>query len=573
MLKSLRVSNYRSFPEYTLTFGDGALLMGPNNAGKTTLLTALRVTQTLLRYARNRGASEWRTHSDRRVRAYPALLRDYPSLTESVRHEFGTAETTLQIEWKNAAQMTVVWPSDDGGDDLTPFFYLVNPESFSVSTTKAAKNYFSLLGIIPPLGPVDHEERLLDAAYVRSNLESRLSSRHFRNQLHQLNLDGDWALFTDWIQRWVPNIALDPPQLRGSSLDVFYVESGSRIPKELTWAGDGIQVWLQILFHVFRNRENTTLVLDEPEVFLHPDLQHRLVDLLEASQKQVVMATHSAEIAAAADPRLVTLVDKSKRRAVRPKSAEQMEALSQLLGTSFNLRLAKAMRARRVIFVEGKDMRVLRHFAQTLGHTRLATESGIAVIQLGGFSSHEHIPAFRWLASELLPGAADVRVILDRDYRSDAEVSSVLDALAMGSIKGHVWDRKELESYTIHPAVIGRLAEVSTSTIETLLDFAAAEQESDLSAQMFSHSLKSNPKHLDISTQHKAHSGAFAEKWAERSFRIWRTNAKSLISALNRQLTCRGHQTVTAFNLAKAHRRAEIPSELADLLADLNTDW
>jgi len=51
-------------------------------------------------------------------------------------------------------------------------------------------------------------------------------------------------------------------------LDVFYQEADSRIPKELVWAGDGIQVWLQLLYHVYRVQNCETIVLDEPEVYL-----------------------------------------------------------------------------------------------------------------------------------------------------------------------------------------------------------------------------------------------------------------------------------------------------------------
>ena len=65
-------------------------------------------------------------------------------------------------------------------------------------------------------------------------------------------------------------------------LDLYYTEAGRRTEKELVWAGDGVQIWLQLLLHVFRLRERDVVVLDEPDVFLHPDLQRRLVWLLES---------------------------------------------------------------------------------------------------------------------------------------------------------------------------------------------------------------------------------------------------------------------------------------------------
>ena len=65
-----------------------------------------------------------------------------------------------------------------------------------------------------------------------------------------------------------------------------------RFQKELVWAGDGLQVWLQLLYHVYRVKNFDSIILDEPEVYLHPDLQRKLVHLLEATCRQIILATH-----------------------------------------------------------------------------------------------------------------------------------------------------------------------------------------------------------------------------------------------------------------------------------------
>ena len=64
---------------------------------------------------------------------------------------------------------------------------------------------------------------------------------------------------------WLPEIELLDVSLAhlANRLAVFYSEAGSRVPKELAWAGDGIQIWVQLLWHLFRAREATTIVLDE----------------------------------------------------------------------------------------------------------------------------------------------------------------------------------------------------------------------------------------------------------------------------------------------------------------------
>ena len=54
-------------------------------------------------------------------------------------------------------------------------------------------------------------------------------------------------------------------------------ERGDRTPKELFWVGDGMQIFVQILTHLWRLRSADVVILDEPDLYLHADLQRRLV--------------------------------------------------------------------------------------------------------------------------------------------------------------------------------------------------------------------------------------------------------------------------------------------------------
>lgn len=574
MLRQLRLVNFRSFRDFTVTFGDGAFLVGPNNAGKSTLLTALRVSDVLLRFASRRRSEFMAVDGDINRHAYPVILREFPAIRDSLRYEFGDAEARLELVWRNGAKLVAVWPEEGGGEDADGFFYLVQPSGVAAKTPKQVREGFPPLGIVPILGPVEHAENVLADDYVKLNIAGRLSSRHFRNQLRLLKDDNRLAAFFDWARPWMGDVTFDVLSQThlgdGTVVGAYFFESGSRIPKEIVWAGDGIQVWLQLLYHVFRVKDHEVIVLDEPEVYLHPDLQRRLVHLLESTDRQVVVATHSTEMVAESDGRLTVLIDRSKRRAVRAKTDADYEMLSAALGTAFNLRLGRALRSRVAVFVEGHDMSVLRRFAHTLGLSALESEVGITIIPLKGYSHWGQVEPFKWLLDELLPDAIKTVVILDRDYRSEVTCDTVEAKFTAASIQAHIWKRKELESYLLNPAVISRISGASTAEIGKWLVEIAATFESDVFSRLLDDRMRS-----EVNSQNHAVSVTSAFKpefdifWADPEHRLFACPPKQVLSALNSRLQSNSYKPVSSVALARSHRRSEIPAEVVALLTEI----
>jgi predicted ATPase len=83
---------------------------------------------------------------------------------------------------------------------------------------------------------------------------------------------------------------------------------------EVGWMGHGLQMWLQIMWFLARVSESETIILDEPDVYMHPDLQRKLIRFLIGRYKQVIIATHSVEIIAEVEPENILIIDKQKRR-------------------------------------------------------------------------------------------------------------------------------------------------------------------------------------------------------------------------------------------------------------------
>jgi predicted ATPase len=285
MLRQLKLTHYKGFSEFQLTFGDQALLVGANNAGKTTIIAALRLCASLLGQARRLKPDAAREYDGRWVYSYHFSSSPLGFIDENVRHEFREAESRLELRFKNDARMHVIWPVDD-----MPFFYLETRPGMQPRRPADVKATFSTIGVVPILTPIEHDELVLTSDHIKDNLSSRLVSRHFRNQVNLLSNER-YEEFHVYVLEWTPEISRlalgSSITTRGRELDLYYLETVTQSEKELFWAGDGLQVWLQVLYHVWRQRDVTTLVLDEPDVFLHPDMQRRLVHLLEAADQQV----------------------------------------------------------------------------------------------------------------------------------------------------------------------------------------------------------------------------------------------------------------------------------------------
>ncbi|PSK70985.1 hypothetical protein C6W96_19075 [Streptomyces sp. CS149] len=553
-----------------MTFKGASLLVGPNSAGKSTILTSLRLAETCLRLAKRTRPNTSNLHAGSYYLSYPVPTRDFAALNESVRHNFRDDETSMELSWRNGCKMRIVWPERRRyEDEPTPFFYLLDANGKPPRTVAPVKANFSTIGVIPTLSPLEHEEPILETETIRKNLSTRLSSRHFRNQMRLLDQAGEWDEFIEFASPWLAGIELGKPVTRydTSSIDVFFTEAGNGSEKEIVWAGDGVQIWLQLLLHIYRSRDLPTLVLDEPEVFLHADLQRRLVRLLESLETQIVLATHSTEVLTEADPDSIVWVDKTRRRAVRAPKDSNLSGLNTALGSSFNLAMAKALRARGVIFVEGKDVRTLKRLSRTLGLGNISEDISLAVVPMTGYSRWEHAEAFGWFLRNFLGNTVKALVLLDRDYRTDMQVEEVVSRFASVDVHAHVWRKKELESYLIIPETIARLSQSPVREVQDIIDGVMAGMQNKVTSRLLAEKIATErATGRSVATINEDGLNDLTTNWTKSEFRYSICPPKEVMAGVNRELQQRGHKAVAFDTIAKYARASEIHPEMVALL-------
>ena len=194
-------------------------------------------------------------------------------------------------------------------------------------TVTAFKNRFPIsVAVVPVLGPVEHEEKLLQEETVIRDQYTHRASRHFRSYWYYQPPE-EFQAFARLVRNTWPGMDIAPPErtdMFSGQLSMFCKED--LIDRELYWAGFGFQVWFQMLTHVARSNDLTMLAIDEPEIYLHPEVQHKLISILRSAGPDILLATHSTEIMSEADPSEILLVDKSRRSAQRLKDKSRRSA-------------------------------------------------------------------------------------------------------------------------------------------------------------------------------------------------------------------------------------------------------
>ena len=578
VLVRVRLLRYKGFADFMLYLGDTSLLVGPNNAGKTTLVQALRLAASLLRYARRRNARD--AFSDdvfgdpRWVQGHLLGSVGARELSwfkdENLRHEFREQPTGLEVSFKNHARLRAIWPLDGPA-----FFYVEKSPGTIARTPTAVAAWTPTVGVVPTLVPVEHREEVLSADYVKESIGTRLTSRHFRNQLSLLRGEGPdrFQEFERFVYEHTPEITklslIDTYAPGSHELDLYFTEASTHSEKEIYWAGDGLQIWLQVLLHIWRNLDKDVLVLDEPDVFLHPDLQRRLVTLLDEVNAQVVIATHAPEMLAEAARDSVIWVDRTLRRSRRPKATPELARLTETLGSGFNLGLARALRSKAVLFVEGKDMKVLRNLARAAGTDRVRAERGLAVVALGGFSNWHQVEPFAWLSRDLLGDSVKIYVVLDRDYRPDEKVHELQSSLADYDVHAHVWRRKELESYLLIPEVMARVTGLELALITDLFDRAVAATRVAAQANFVAQRQQSADRGVDPRTVMLDCLPTFEQEWTDQSGRVSLAPPKDVLSEIAREVQSLGGRSLSVRGLSANVRHEELDQEVIDLLVDI----
>jgi len=509
---------------------------------------------------------------------YQVSLAKVPIATENVFFNYDDSEpSVVSFELSN-------------GDSLVLLFreagvcYLI-PKSGGRGIRSASqfKAGFPVdVAFVPILGPVEHDEPLYKQEAARLALLTHRASRNFRNIWY--HYPDQFDDFRRLINETWPGMDINRPEIDTSHgnpmLRMFCPED--RIARELYWSGFGFQVWCQMLTFVMRAKQASILLIDEPDIYLHPDLQRRLLGVLKSLGPDITIATHSTEIIAEVEPEELIVISKSNTTGRRIKNPDQLSKVFQDLGSSLNPTLTQLAKTRRAIFVEGKDFQILSCFARKLGKEQVANRTDFAVLSVEGFNPQKVKDFVQGIESALGTGI-QAGVIFDRDFRCDEEIQEVTEMVSHHVRFLHIHSRKEIENFLLHPhaietAIMRRINDrnkrsESTSVfgedVVSLLGELTSSLRHRIEAQFLDKrrpfARRTSPK-SHATTIDETLLGEFERVWDDFERRLLLVPGKEVLGLLNKHINDKYHVSVTPSSIIDSFKRSEVPPEMCQLI-------
>ncbi|NUO83733.1 ATP-binding protein [candidate division KSB1 bacterium] len=330
-------------------------------------------------------------------------------------------------------------------------------------------------------------------AVVRRELRALgQSGTIIRNILLDLRENAErWKRFIDVLQSIFPGLHLFEPEFEEQVdryIRVTYSE-GELLPLprrkkttafDIFSSGSGFHQFLQILSGILVEQTSTVL-LDEPDAHLFSKLQAELYGVLKLLRDdgiQVVAATHSTELIAAASPeQIISFTHVSPHRL-----HVQTEVLNTVenLGGLENLALLLIDSYRKVVIVEDKYDESLLHLfvRQILGDQEYAQLQSRLIFlhhhtRPNGATVKKMLDTLCQAFRSTKPVDVKAFVVADRDYALDEQLVQELEKYARhespfaANQTWHIWQRAEIENYLLVPDAIVRAVRNAAPTPST----------------------------------------------------------------------------------------------------------
>ena len=519
MIKQVELTRFKKYKsqKFLLKSNGVTLLVGGNNAGKSTLIHALSVWEfckMILLHEKGRESfneGKWGNGEGFGMSAEEFL----PIAVPSLNHLWTNLKTQLspveKAAWPDSypgyiMRIKCIWDYKDQHDKMLEIgLSLVNDRLFIRITDSNLCNEDHLLSIVylPTFAGVLPKENKATVAERRAYLGRGMAGSIIRNMIYDLYIEdkklrdslmkdktrlnaSDKEILNEKspLQKLQNNLRAtfsSQLEIEPFSEDFHTVlkvyerkliqEDGEMVvlpkskysPRDIITQGSGYLQWLSI-FCILYTTDIDVLLLDEPDAHLHASLQSELLDKLQEAievehEKQILVSTHSVEMIKKASLDIIFSMDTRKYLS---EETSRVAVLSGI-GSEYFPKIDLLKRYKRLIFVENEsDKKILSILGNICGIT--LTDEIVYWANTDDHATRRRI--FDCLQS-IIPELKCIS-LRDRDMDNPDVVGEGLKYKAISldansPILLLEWRRKNIESYLLCPKAI---AEASGKSVD-----------------------------------------------------------------------------------------------------------
>ncbi|GAB3026280.1 ATP-binding protein [Niabella terrae] len=564
MLKKLILENYRCFEKTEINFKDLTIIVGKNNAGKSTLIEALRILSLVVNRCKNINYTKrpaWLRLSDDLLGISPSL-QNLDINVAGIIFMYREGPAKIIATFENGTTINIFI-----NDELDVFATIHNGHQINIESKKfAASLKLQDINILPQISPLLKEEPIIKYETVQKNLATYLSSRNFRNQLHYYR--SEFSKFKELSEiTWQGLLIHSESQNIRTQGDLFLFVRDNRFEGEIGMMGHGLQMWLQTMWFLSRSLPSSTVILDEPDVYMHADLQRRLIKLVKSHHKQIIVATHSIEIMSEVEPENILPINNMKPRQEYANKAPIVQKVVNEIGSVHNIEIARLFSYNKFLIVEGDkdDIKLLSIFQGKIFANTFEQLDILPKIFVEGWGGWQRVIGSNKVFKENKM-SLKTYCIFDSDYHTEDEKLKRLSDAKENEINLHIWNKKEIENYLLVPAAIFRLikakrksAEVDEVAVANAIDNFCEELKDDV-IDSFATEIRNRDTSKDLKTANQQARKYVNERWNKEKTSL--CSGKELLSKLFLWAAETYKASLSKFGVAREINLSEVDSEI-----------
>jgi ABC-type cobalamin/Fe3+-siderophores transport system ATPase subunit len=472
LLHYLEINNFKRFGDkQRIELDHPAVLIGPNNCGKTSAIQAIALWSQAVKTwhdVRQSSLAKDRTATAlNRLAIVSVPVQRTRYFWHNTKVRIGNKDIPLIITLGVYFENKVIPFSmhfRNQGDELV----YCSPDESTQKNVALVKYVASLnVELLYPMSGLETEEPILQSGRINVLLGQGRTAEVMRNLCLMVHKDNpqDWNRVKSLMKRLFMIDIGDPVQTTRGSIELHYRQQNVKELLDVSSSGRGFQQMLLIFAYLYSHK-GSVLLVDEPDAHLEILRQKQvyvlLRDIATENKSQVVLVTHSEVILdEALDNNLTLLLD---------GKADDLAAKKDIKSTLKHFGAEHYVKARErgyVMYVEGgTDMDMLRSLATHLNHPvsnnwdercnvfyvqdnypLQSIDSELERVEGGfGVTPKDHFFALR----QLIPNLQGLAV-LDNDGQSRQGYEN-------GGLKIMYWKRYEAENYFVTPDVLKKFA-------------------------------------------------------------------------------------------------------------------